>query len=172
VDFDAVKKKATLPTRTVSLCLAGELVEEHARLEQELAELPPPTSLGDGGAKREVAQKILDVETEMRESTVEFHLKALGAKVWTLFWGSMPSRTEKESDDAWSERIFPFYADMVSRCCAEPRMTLAQVTELADLLHSGAWNSLVNNCLGLNMGGVDLPNSAAASELIGTSEQT
>jgi hypothetical protein len=172
LDFDSVKKKATLPTRTVSLCLAGELVEEHARLEQALAELPPPTSLGDGGGKRDLAQQILDVEEQMREATVEFHLKALGAKVWTLFWGSMPTRGEKESDDAWSERIFPFWADMVSRCCVEPRMTAAQVTELSDMLHSGAWNRLLGGCLALNQGGIDLPNSAAASELISTSEQT
>ncbi len=108
----------------------------------------------------------------MRDKTVEFHLKALGAKVWSLFWGSMPTRGEKESDESWGERIFPFYADMVSRCCVEPRLTLEQATELGDLIHTRAWGNLVGGCLGLNMGEIDLPNSAAASELIGTSEQT
>ena len=48
----------------------------------------------------------------------------------------------------------------------------AQVTELADLLHHKAWSKLVTACLALNHGEVDIPNSAAASELIGTSEQT
>jgi hypothetical protein len=172
LDFDAIKKRASLPTRTVSLCLAGELVEEHAQLELQLAELGPATSLAGGTDKRDLAEQILAVEEQMRESTVDFRLRALGAKVWTLFWGSMPTRGEKESDDSWGERIFPFYADMVSRCCVEPRMTIDQVTELADLLHSRAWNNLIGGCLGLNMGEIDLPNSAAASALIATSALT
>jgi len=54
----------------------------------------------------------------------------------------------------------------------DPEMDVEQVGELADLLHTSAWNKLVSNCLGLNMGSVDVPNSAAASELIGNSGQT
>lgn len=170
-NFDDIKKLATLPTRTVPLCLAGELVEEIAQLELQLAEAPPPTSLGDPG-KRVIAEQIVETQERMRESTVDFRLRAMGGRAWSKFWASMPTREEKESDDDWGERIFPFYADLVSRSCVDPVMSVEQVGELADVLHAQAWNRLVSSSLNLNMGEVDVPNSDAASELTGTSEQT
>jgi hypothetical protein len=170
-DFDEVKKRASLPTRTVSLCLAGELVEEIARLEQQLADAQPATSLGDVSPKRAIAEQIAAVQDEMRESTVDFHLRAMGARAWARFWASMPTRAEKESDEAWEERAYPFYADLVSRSCTDPVMSVAQIDELVELIHGAAWNRLANQCITLNMGGIDIPNSAAVSELIGISEQ-
>lgn len=171
-DFEAVKSRATLPTRTVSLCLAGELVEKITQLERRLAEAKPPTNLGEASPKRIIAEQIGAVQEQMRESTVDFHLRALGARKWAKFWASMPTRAENEAADVWDERIFPFYAEMVSLSCVDPVMSVEQVEELVEVLHSSAWNRLANGCLSLNMGEVDIPNSAAVSELIGTSEQT
>jgi len=170
-NFDDVKKLATLPTRTVPLCLAGELVEEIGQLELQLAEAKPAANLGDD-TRRVIAEQIMETQERMRESTVDFRLRAMGGRVWTKFWAAMPTREDKESDDSWAERIFPFYAQLVSRSCVDPVMDVEQVGELADLLHANAWNRLVSNCLNLNMGEVDVPNSVAASELIGNSEQT
>jgi hypothetical protein len=171
-DFDEVKKLATLPTRTVLLCLAGELVEEIAQLERQLAEVKPATSLGDASPRRAIAEQIVAVQEQMRESTVEFRLRALPSRSWSKFWASMPVRAEKEADEDWGERLFPFYAELVHRACADPVMSVEQVGELADVLHANAWNRLVSNCLSLNMGEVDVPNSEAVSELTGNSEQT
>lgn len=172
-DFETIKSRATLPTRIVSLCLAGELVEEIRQLEQELANAKPPANLGEVPPKRVIAEKIAAAQERMRESTQDFHLRALGARKWSKFWATMPVRAEGETADVWDERVFPFYAEMVALCCAAPVLSIEEVTELAeDVLHSSAWNRLANSCLALNMGEVDIPNSAAASELIGTSEQT
>ena len=170
-NFDDVKKLASLPTRTVPLCLAGELVEEIAQLELQLAEAPPPTSLGDG-TRRQLAEQIVELQERMRESTVDFHLLAMPARKWAEFWATLPVRGEKESDDEWGGRIAEFYAGMVSRSCTDPVMSPEQVGELADVLHFNAWNRLVSNCLSLNRGEVDVPNSEAASELTRNSEQT
>lgn len=171
-DFDAVRKLATLPTRTVSLCLAGELVDEIARLESQLAEAKPPTNLGDVSPRRVIAERIAELQGEMRESTVDFRLKALSARAWATFWASLPTRKDNEPSREWDERVFPFYAEMVSRSCVDPPMTAEQVGELADLLHASAWNELASACMALNMGEVDIPNFDAASELTGDSEQT
>jgi hypothetical protein len=170
-DFDSVKKRATLPTRTVPLCLAGEMVEQIAQLEQQFADAAPPTNIGEASPKRIIAEQIAELQDEMREATVEFQLRAMGARTWAKFWASMPTRAEKESDEAWEERVYPFYADLVSRSCVDPVMSVEQVDELVELIHGGAWSRLANQCITLNMGGIDIPNSAAASELIGTSEQ-
>jgi len=171
-DFDEVKKLATLPTRTVSLCLAGELVEEIAQLELQLAEAKPPVSLGDASPKRLIAEQLAAVQDRMREATVDFYIRAMGSRVWSLFWAGMPTQGEKEPDAEWSDRVFPFYVDLVSRSCADPVMNAEQVAELADLLHHRAWSDLVTACLKLNMGEVNIPNSDAASELTQSFDQT
>jgi len=171
-DFDAVKKLATLPTRTVSLCLAGELVEEAARLERQLAEVRPATNLGDASPRRAILEQVEDVRARMRESTVDFHLQAMRARPWALFYAGAPTRKEDESDEDWEPRNFAWQADLVSRTCVDPVMTVEQVGELVDLLHSLSWAQLVNGAAVVNMGGIDVPNFEAASELTGTSEQT
>jgi hypothetical protein len=172
-DFADVRKKASLPTRTVSLCLAGELLDQLEQLEQEFADAPAkPANLGEVSPRRVIAEKIAALQDEMRESTVDFHLRALPARVWALFWGQLPTRKDDETDEAWDGRIFPFYADLVSRTCVDPVMTVDEVGELCDVLHGMAWVRLLNECQKLNAGEVDIPNSAAASELTEISEQT
>lgn len=173
-DFDAVKKRATLPTRTVPLCLDAELVDEIAQLEAQLADAKPPTSLGDVSPKRVIAEQIAELQDRMRESKVDFKLRALPSRTWDKFWATMPIRKDKdkESDDDWEARAFPFYAEMLSRSCTDPVMSVEQVTELVDLIHHKAWSTLVSECMALNMREVDIPNSAAASELTRDSEQT
>lgn len=170
--FDEVKARASLPTRTVTLCLAGELVEEIARLELQLAQAKAPTSIGEASPRRLIAEQIAAKQDQMRESSVDFHLRAMGARAWSTFWASMPERAEGEAARDWEERVFPSYAEMVSRACVEPAMTPEQVAELAEVLHASAWNKLAGAALAVNSGEVDVPNSAAASELIGNSEQT
>ena len=108
----------------------------------------------------------------MRESTVDFRLRAMPSRVWPLFWGTMPTRKDDESDEEWDNRIFPFYADLVSRTCTDPVMTADEVGELCDVLNGMTWVRLLNECQKVNAGEIDIPNSAAVSELIGNSEQT
>lgn len=163
-NFDDVKKRASLPTRTVPLCLAGELVEKIAGLERQLAEIKPATSL-EGSPRQGILEEIAATQDEMRESTVDFKLRAMGARAWATFWARWPTREKDDTDEVWEERVFPFYVDLISRSCVDPEMTPAQAEELADLLHGKAFNDLVGNCLGLNMGTLDIPNFDAVSEL-------
>lgn len=170
--FDDIKKLASRPTDVVSLCLAGELVEEHARLERALATAAPATSLGEASPKRAIAEQILTVQEQMAEATIDFHLRALPARQWNLFWIGRPERGEDEDAEDYEPRLFTWQAEMVSRTCVEPEMTVEQVGELVDLLHAYSWTVLATRVTVLNMGEVDVPNSAAASELTRDSEQT
>lgn len=172
MNFDDIKARASLPTRTVSLCLAGQLVDEIAKLELDWANAAPPTNIGEASPKRLIAEQIKAKQEEMRSATVEFHLRALGARAWTTFWATMPERVEGQSDEGRADAVFPFYADMVSRVCSEPAMTVAQVEELSELLHQRSWNVLVGACMAINTGDIDIPNSDAASELSLDSEPT
>lgn len=170
--FDDVKKLASRPTRIVSLCLAGELVEQIDDLERQLAQAQAPTSLGDASPKRTIAEAILALQDQMREAMVDFHLRALPAREWSVFFADRPERKENESAEDWEPRHFAWWSEMVSRTCVDPAMTAEQVGELVDLLHHRAWAQLSTHAYLLNMGEVDVPNSVAASELTRDSEQT
>lgn len=169
--FDEVRKLASLPIRVVPLCLAGELVEEIAQLERQLADTKPPTSIGEASPQRIIVEQIADLREQMRESTVDFRLRAMTARAFTRFWASLPARGEKETGEDFSDRIFPFYADFIAQSCENPQMTVEQVGELVDLLHAKAWSDLLTAALNLNGRVVDIPNFEAASDLIGAFEQ-
>jgi hypothetical protein len=171
-DFDTLKKLATLPTRTVSLCLAGELVDEYAQLERKLGEVQPRTNLGDVDPRRAILEQMEVIRQQMRGATVDFHLRALRARPWALFHAAQPARKENESDEDFEPRNFIWQADMVSRTCVDPMMTVEQVEELVDLLHIFSWRTLVNAAFVVNAGELDIPNFDAASDLILDSEQT
>lgn len=171
MDFDAVKKLASLPTDTLPLCLAGELVGEIADLERQLAATPAASNVGES-PRRVIAEQIAELRERMQESTVDFRLRAMPSKVWTRFWSNMPVRGEKESHAEWSERVHPIYTELVSRTCVDPQMTVEQVDELSGLLHGSAWIRLTNACIAINAGEVNVPNFSAASDLTGSSEQT
>lgn len=170
--FDDVRKLASRPTEVVSLCLAGELVEQLAQLEVQLAAAKPPTNLGEVSPKRAIAEQIVALQDEMREATVDFHLRALPSRQWTVLWAGQPQRKEDESAEDWEPRYFAWQAQVVSQVCVEPAMDVEEVGELVDLLHFIAWQKLYTRAYVLNMGEVDVPNSEAASELTRDSEQT
>lgn len=161
-ELSDVLKKATLPTRRVALCVAGELAGELLDLQYELEQLAEPTSLA-GTGRAEVEAKIADVREQMRESNVEFELRALNSRAWNKLWLTLPTRIEGETDDAWADRSFPFYAELIARTVVDPKMDASGVTELAEAIHQAAWTALINECLMVNRAKVDIPNSAAAS---------
>ena len=171
MNFDDLRKLATLPTATLSLCVAGELSEQLASLQQRLADTPVPTNLGDG-TRATLKEQIGEVRAQMREASVDFHLRALPARAWTKLWGRYPTRSEGEDGEAFADRMFAFHAEIVAASAVDPAMSVEQVGELVDVLHGSAWIRLANACISLNAGEVDIPNSEAASDLIPSSDQT
>ena len=170
-DFDQIRKLASLRTKTVSLCLSGEIVEEIDDLEARLESAPAAASMGDA-TRRELAEQIIDAQQRMQESVVAFHLRALPAREWTKLNATQPTLAEGEAVAAWRERMWPWYFELISRSVTAPAMTVEQVGELADLLHYASFNELADACLILNGGRLDVPNSEAASALTRDSEQT
>ena len=170
-NFDDIKKKASLPTRVVSLCLAGDLVEEATRLERQLAELKPATNL-EGSGRQGIVDQLEAVRELMVDATVDFKFRAIGARTWGLFYSGAPARKDNESNEDWEPRNFTWQADMVSRSCIDPVMTAEQVGDLVDEIHARSWAELANAAFMVNMGGIDIPNSVAASDLTPDTSQT
>jgi hypothetical protein len=174
VNFDDVLKLASPPSRVLPLCLSGEVLEEIDRLEAELESTPPPSNVSDDGRRR-IAEAIRDAQERMRSSVVDFHLRAMpvrGEQGWMAMMARQPDRKENEAGEAYQARIFPWYAEVVSRTVTDPVMTPEQVEELVDRLHGATWTQLATACMNLNGGKLDIPNSEAASALTRDSEPT
>jgi hypothetical protein len=169
--FEEVKARASLRTSSVVLCLDGAAEGRIEELEAELAATPAPTSLADG-TRAQLAEQILALVEQMRESNVTFRLRALPARRWQDLVDEQPERVETDTAVVWRGKIFPWYCQMVALTCTDPAMTVEQVDELADVLHQGSWSVLVLACLELNGGRLDVPNFDAASAATRTSEQT
>lgn len=169
--FDEIVAAATLPTRDVPLCLAGNLVAEYEQLERDLDAAPPGDSLA-GGDRPAIVEKILHVQARMREATRSFRIRAMPARAWTRYWAAFPRRREGESSEAWNDREWPAYVDLVARSCVDPVLSLDQAGQIAEVLHGRAWNVLVNACIGVNLGDVDVPKFDAASAPSPDSELT
>jgi len=160
--FDDFLAAASLPEWSVALCLAGHLVAEGDRVTAELAAVGPATSLGDR-RRADLQDQLVELQEQMRDATRTFRLRAMASKAWVRYYGGWPTRGEGEGSDAWQDRLWPVCIDLVSRICVDPVMTPGQVEQLAERLHSRAWNKLVSSCLGVNVGEVDVPNFVAGS---------
>jgi len=161
--FEEILARASLAEDTVTLCLDGRVLDEIGALQRRIAEAPPPVNLGDDTRAR-LQEQLAGAVERMRASQVDFHLRALPGPEWNAFYAASPTREDKESDEDWAPRIYPWLTQMVSRTCTEPAMTAEQVTELAGRLHATSWNRLTNACWLLNRNEVEVPNFDPVSD--------
>jgi hypothetical protein len=75
--IEDVLGKIKVPVRAVQVCLRGDLQAEHDELTARLDVLQRETrnSLSQGGEQREVAERIRELEEEMRAAEVTFKFK-------------------------------------------------------------------------------------------------
>jgi hypothetical protein len=167
--FAEIKARASRPETSVSLCLAGSVLARYRDLEQRLerASTVAP-SLGERSEASLLAEQLRDLEAEMSDASHTFVLRAMHPREWADFRLTVPERGEDE--DAFKTAYFAWLAELVSRCCIDPVMTSAEVTELVDDLSGSQWDKLANETWALNADEVTIPFSAAASALIGSDE--
>ncbi len=172
-----ISKAATPAESVVSICVAGALVAEHQRLEAELeaaqdAEITTGTKLSSRSPVKKLAQRIRDLEAQMREQTFEFVFRALPRRGWSELRDAHPPREGKERVERWNPDTFP--AAAVSACCVDPTGMddVAQFDPFWETLNDGQRDGLFRGAYDVNEAGVSVPFSAAASAALRTSEPT
>ncbi len=190
-DFSDMLKQAKLPEATVPICLRGDLVAEHEDLARQLdtAKDTPRTSLADGGSSA-LAERIRELEAEMKSSTYVFRLRALSGPRFSALKRRHPPR---ESDDgqvlmkdlvAGGVNVETFAEPLIRASVFDPPLTDEQWRELlgdsddekvrrlaADepvedgKLSAGQIDELFNTAWALNQRSVDVPFSSAASRI-------
>jgi len=151
----------------VPLCLAGDLVAEHARLDAELSELKSwqSTGLADVDPRRQIAERVAQLEDEMKAAEVEFRFRAIDRIAWSDLLAKHPPRKEPKEQQFNEATFMPA---LLAACCVEPVMTLDQATELLGMVSDGQAVTLFNGAWHVNEEQSSIPFSLAASAVRGS----
>jgi hypothetical protein len=178
VDFKDKAKNAKPHTRTVEICLRGDLVGEIEQLDRELvaAEKVPSTGMEDGARLRELAERIEALREEMaaEDANHTFVLHALPGSKYRALKAAHPARTDEDGKTIAEDLIVganvdTFAEPLLRACCADPVLddeTWAIVEGLSDR----QYDDLVDAALMVNRGLVNVPFSRAASRVMRNTE--
>lgn len=160
---------AKAKTARVSLCLDGDLYDEHQQLEQQLLEAEKADDGSLAGNVGDLAERIVELEEQMKAAEVEFVFKGMGRGKWRKLLADFPpSEDEAKQGAEFSIDEFPFEA--MAACLTEPVMTAGQLKELNESALSEVQFSMIwGACLAANVGsGATRPESVAARRHLGS----
>lgn len=172
MDLKNALLEARLPERTVPICLRGDLVAELESLERQLEDAArrPVDSLAGNGAG-ELADRVIELQDLMRDSTVTFRLRALPKPQWRALLAAHPPARgddgEPHPEHAQAGlNIDTFFDALIRACLIDP-----EVDDESWALMAGPDGRLTDRQLGrlsdaaweVNRGDVNIPFSHAAS---------
>ena len=164
--IEDVLGKIKVPVRSVAICLRGDLQAEHddltARLDFLNREALGNNSLSGGGERREVAQRIHDLEAEMRDAEITFKFRGLGKNTLKRITDRFPA--PEGSNMAWD--VEAGAGALLAASAVEPTMTEAQADELLEQESRGHADQMVGAAWLASTGSTTVPFSVRASELI------
>lgn len=155
-----------VPVRSVSICLNGDLRAEHDDLARELERLrqeKPTGKMAEGQAAREVAERIQQVEAEMRESETVFKFRGLSKNAIRRLFEKFPPPEPNPDNLRWN--IHEGASALLAESAVEPTMTVQQADQLADSVDDGVWTELVNAAWVASTGSTRIPFSVRASAM-------
>lgn len=161
-----VLASARLVERTASICLRADLTAEHDRVLGELGGLVTASGEVIGGDEegavsdqsnasraQALADRLLQLKREMRDSMWHVRMRAMPSDEWTTFkrlW--MPKGKEPDHTE--------FRTKIIAACAIEPPITEAQVKELRQKLTAAQINALSDTAFeACTTGGLDIPKS-------------
>lgn len=162
-DLSDVLATAKRPEAVVSLCLRGDLLAHHARLEADLAEVllvEHPSADAFAAVVDPLADEIREVEAEIAASRVEFRLRAIGRLAWEALTEEHPPRPG--TDESWNPATF-LPALLVASLVSPTGVTAETLDDLYDVLNEGDRQRLEDAALLVNQEGTSVPFSERAS---------
>lgn len=178
------------PEKLVPLCLDASLRAEWEQAEAELVrarrDTNPQMLTGNADAAR-LAERVRELEDQMRAQTVHFRLRALPRADWARLVDENPKRDGNEIDSHYGFNHETFYdavitakdragvpATIVSVRDAEDQIVDFDVDEwsdLADEMTDQQYADFANAVMELNRGKVSVPFSRVASRMTTNSDE-
>jgi hypothetical protein len=162
MNFDELLAGARPVSRTVRLCLRGDLIAAREQAERDLL----VARVDDERQNRTpeapaIAERILELEAEADNAAAEFHICAVGRTRWNGLLDENPATDKDIANDLDYGQGFPVAA--IAACCVDPAMTVDQVNQLLEVISTRQYMDLWGSVLSVNMGADDLPKSVAAT---------
>lgn len=169
--FKAMLAEAKLPEDVVPTCLRGDLKAEHEQLNDKLERLEADavdSLAGNGGA--ELADRIRELEQQMRESTYPIKLRALPRPQFRAFLAEFPPELDEDGKAKGMDAAFGFsveagFEPLVRRSIVDPELDDADFADLMGKLTDNQFDELAAAAWRLNKGEISVPFSRAASRL-------
>jgi hypothetical protein len=165
-----ITKQATLPEVVVPICVAGELIAEHSRLDAKLEEAETEQiasrKLGDAEASEveRLRGRIRKLEADIKAQTHDFVFRALKKNAWRDLMEEHGPRKGKERQERWNPQTFPPAA--VQASCLSPEGMDDDEAFRAfweDAINDGQRDELFRGALKANEGTLSVPFSVSAS---------
>lgn len=172
--IDGIIASATRSEREAKICVAGALNARFAALEQQLAEMSKErvaSSLADADPRRDVAEQLEAIRTEMRTHEHTFTMRALPPKAWSDLTAAHAAREGKR--ELFNVDTLP--VALVAASCVkvdgdDTELSEDKVGELFDVLNEGQRDELFNTAWEANTGRVSVPFSALGSAVLASTE--
>lgn len=164
-DIDTILGQIKLPERIYPLCLRADLRgrwEELTRALRQADQAASDTLAGGGG--QEIAAQVAELEAEMVAATVNLQLRAMPSRAWSDLLAKHPPRKDHAVDRAFN--VDTFGPAMLAACSYDPLMPEDKAGQLIDSMTQGQWDELTTVLWNLNNGGVEVPKSRLASEIL------
>jgi hypothetical protein len=154
-----------VPVRAVQICLDADLQAEHDELIARLEVLRRETvaTMGGSSESKEVADRIRELEAEMRESEVTFKFRGLTKNALKKLRERFPA--PEGSNLVWD--VTEGAHALLAASAVEPTMSEDQAKQLLDQVSEGHADRMVGAAWLASTGSTQVPFSARASELTG-----
>lgn len=177
LDLGDVIGKIQPHTRTVSICLDGNLEDERVRLEQALVEARKADDEADDSAYQmqapAIAEQIEQLQEAAKAVTVDFTFRSIGRESWKTLVAMHPPTKEQIDVATQMDRepldynVETFPKTVMLKSLVSPKgVTAERLDELERKLSDGQWQRLWGCCWVANKGTGDVGFSEAASVVV------
>jgi len=173
-DLDALLASARRPETVIPICLRGDLQAEWEELDNRLTALQTGANgkLSGSTGSRELAERIIQLQKEMEESTIHVRLRALNRVEWRDLLAAHPPRKDNDADKILGFNPNTLFDALIVACITDPELTSEQAAALLDALTPSQFDKLADAAWGLNRRDVSVPFSYNASQLTQTGGET
>jgi len=175
-NFSDLLKSATLPEKTVQICMRGDLLADFEDADRELVKARKRAldSLAGGGDLGAMAERIEALQAEIAENSWTFRLRALPHREFRALIGQHPPRIVKD-EESGEERLDTrdmyvgvntetFYDALIQASLVDPELDDVEFGDLVDKVTDRQYDTLSDAAWSLNRRDVD-PFSRAASQI-------
>lgn len=159
-DIDAFLDGYKRRTKTVTIYQRGDLVDEHARLEAELA---ASAADGDPDQARKILDRIKAITMELEGSGRTFHLEACSHDEWYQLMATNPPTEDERKAMPGSAVGADFQAHAMAACVRQPQVSVDQAQRMRASMRPDDYDRLWLAVIECVEGQVEVPKSGLAT---------